>query len=164
MNTDGLKTGGIWTARLVVAAVFIYAAVPKIVDPAGFAEDISNYQAFPYWSWNLIATVVPMLELCGAVALLTGIGRRGGALLLGILDAAFMVLIMSVIVRDIDLSCGCFGHEQEAASVGWPTLFRDAGLMIGIMLAGLSTPGEASRSSLEASGTTPDDTSRGTSA
>ena len=65
-------------ARVIVAVVFIAAALPKIVDPAGFAEDIRNYEVFPLWSSNLLAGVVPMLELTGAIAILTGWKRRGG--------------------------------------------------------------------------------------
>ena len=72
----------IWLARLTVAAVFVYAAIPKLLDPVAFADDVANYQAFPYWSWNLIAVFVPMLELLGALALLTGVARRGGVAVL----------------------------------------------------------------------------------
>ncbi len=140
-----LQTGAVWLARLVVAGVFIWAAIPKLLDPAGFAEDISNYQVFPYWSWNLIAAIVPSLELVGALALLTGFFRKGAVALLGLLDVAFIALIASVIVRDIDLSCGCFGHEEEAASIGWPTLWRDVALLVAIAVAGLRSPAEAAR-------------------
>jgi len=127
---------------VIAAGVFIWAAIPKLIDPVGFAEDIANYQAFPYWSWNFIAAVVPALELVAAVALLSGVLRKGGVLLLAVLDAAFMALILSVIVRDIDLSCGCFGREEEAATIGWPTFLRDAALMLAIVIAGVTTPGE----------------------
>lgn len=140
-----LVTGLVWAARLLVAGVFIWAAIPKLLDPVGFAEDISNYQVFPYWSWNLIAAIVPVLELVGALALLSGVGRKGAVALLGALDVAFIALIASVIVRDIDLSCGCFGQEEEAASIGWPTLWRDVGLLVAIAVSALSAPAERRR-------------------
>lgn len=144
---DWLETSVVWLARVLVAGVFIWAAIPKLLDPAAFATDISNYQVFPYWSWNLIAAIVPSLELVGALALLTGLGRKGAVALLGALDLAFIALIASVIVRDIDLSCGCFGHEEEAASIGWPTLWRDVGLLIAIGVSGLNTPADRQRES-----------------
>lgn len=124
-----------WAARLVVAGVFIAAAAPKILDPAAFAAAIRNYQAFPHWTWNGLAALVPMLELVGAVALLTP-KRRPAALLLGGLTLAFIALIASVIVRGIDIGCGCFGEASAAEAVGWPLLLRDVALLAAIVVAG----------------------------
>ena len=138
---DRIKWIAIWIARVVAGGVFIAAAIPKLVDPAGFAEDIGNYQFFPYQLDNLIAAIVPMLELLGGLALLTGFKRRGGSLLLTGLTLCFLVLILSVIVRDIDLACGCFGNSEEASSVGWPLFIRDLGLLAATVVAGLPRPG-----------------------
>jgi uncharacterized membrane protein YphA (DoxX/SURF4 family) len=124
-----------WPARLIAGAVFIYAAVLKLIDPVAFAQDIANYQAFPYWSWNLAAAVVPVAELLGGVALITGFKRRAGSLVLGALTVAFIGLILSVIVRGIDLDCGCFGEAAQASAVGWPLLLRDLGLLVAIVAA-----------------------------
>jgi hypothetical protein len=131
----------IWTARLVAGGVFIYAAIPKLIDPAAFAEDIGNYQAFPYQLDNLLATIVPLMELLGGLALISGIQRRGGSLLLSGLTMGFLVLILSVIVRDIDLASGCDGASEDAANVGWPLFFRDLGLLAATVIAGLRRPG-----------------------
>lgn len=127
--------GLVWLARLVVVLVFVAAAVPKILDLPGFAADIANYRAFPSWSVNLLAGIVPMVELVGAGSILTGWKRRGGALLLGALTTGFIVLIASVIVRGIDLQCGCFGNEVEASPVGWSLLLRDTLLLVAIGIA-----------------------------
>lgn len=144
-----LETSAIWASRVIAAGVFIWAAVPKLMDPVAFAETIGNYRAFPYWSWNLIAATVPWLELVAAAALVVGIRRRGAAFALAVLDTAFMALILSVIARDIDISCGCFGQQSEAAaqaeSVGWHTFWRDLVLMVPIVIGGMSTPGERDR-------------------
>ncbi len=130
---------GIWAGRLITAGVFIYAAVPKLLDPATFAESIANYQAFPYWIWNFTAAVVPFAELLAALAVLTGYKRRAGALILGAMNLIFMGLILSVIVRDIDLACGCFGSPDAADPIGWADFVRDVGLMIAIVASGLGT-------------------------
>ncbi len=124
-------------ARLIVAAVFIVAALPKIVDPVSFAEDIANYEVFPFWSSNLLAGVVPMLELTAAIAIVTGWKRRGAALLLGALTVGFIALIASAIARDLNIDCGCFGQQNEASKVGWPRLLEDIGLLALIVLASL---------------------------
>jgi uncharacterized membrane protein YphA (DoxX/SURF4 family) len=130
--------------RLIVGGVFVFAGIVKLLDPASFAQDIANYQAFPHWTWNLAATIVPVTEIVAGLAVLTGIKRRAAALVLGSLTLAFIGLILSVIMRDIDLSCGCFGEAAEASEVGWPLLLRDLGLLLAIVAAYL--PPERPRS------------------
>lgn len=136
------RTGAIWLARLVVAGVFVAAAVPKIEDPDLFSIDISYYEAFPYWGWNFIAVVVPAMELVGAAAIVSGWKRQAGAVMLALLNAGFLALILSVIVRGIDVNCGCFGHGGEQQAIGWWEFWRDVALMAGIVVAGLRTPSE----------------------
>jgi putative oxidoreductase len=124
-----------WIARLVVGGVFVVAGAIKLLDPAAFAQDIGNYQAFPWWTWNLAAAVVPVIEIFAGLAVLTGFKRRGGAIVLGSLTIAFLGLIASVMIRGIDLNCGCFGEATEASAVGWPLVFRDLGLLVAIVVA-----------------------------
>lgn len=124
-------------ARILVAAVFVAAAIPKLLDPLAFSEAIGNYRVFPYWSWNALAALVPMLELVAAAMLLCRSTRRAGALILGSLTLAFVALIASVIVRGVDVECGCFGQSVAAESVGWPLLLRDLLLLAGIAVASL---------------------------
>jgi uncharacterized membrane protein YphA (DoxX/SURF4 family) len=132
-----------WIGRLVVGGVFLVAGVNKLLAPDTFAQDIANYQAFPHWTWNLAAAIVPVIEVLGALAVLTGFKRRAGALVLGALNVAFICLIVSVIWRGIDLSCGCFGVATEANAVGWPMLLRDLALMLAIAAAYLAPEREA---------------------
>lgn len=124
-----------WAGRLIVAGVFLLAGVNKLMAPSELAQDIANYQAFPHWTWNLAAAVVPVTEILGALAILTDFRRRAAAIVLGSLTVAFIGLIASVIWRGIDLDCGCFGEAAEASAVGWPTLLRDLGLLLAIIAA-----------------------------
>ncbi|MBK7827283.1 MauE/DoxX family redox-associated membrane protein [Nannocystis sp.] len=119
-----------WLARLSLAGVFLAAAAPKLADPAAFAAAIANYQAFPDVSVNLIATLVPTLELIGALALLTP-WRRGGALLLAGLLLGFTALLAVSLARGLDLSCGCFGASasETADPVSALHLLRNLGLL-----------------------------------
>ena len=121
-----------WPARLVLAGVFLAAAAPKLADPAGFAAAIANYRAFPDALVNLVATLVPALELVGALALLTP-WRRGAALLLGALLLGFTALLAISLARGIDVACGCFGGAAEQAGAADPVsplhLLRNVGLL-----------------------------------
>jgi len=117
-----------WLARLILAGVFLVAAAPKLLDPAAFAASIANFRVFPDSVVNAIATVVPALELCGALALLTP-WRRGGALLLAGLLLAFTALLALSLARGLDLDCGCFGTTSRADPVSPLHLVRNAGLL-----------------------------------
>ncbi|MFV8750024.1 MauE/DoxX family redox-associated membrane protein [Nannocystaceae bacterium ST9] len=139
-DPEWMRAAG-WIGRLVAGGVFVYAGGLKLLDPAAFAQDIGNYQAFPWWTWNLAAAVVPIAEILAGLALISGIKRRAGAIVLGSLTVAFLGLIASVIVRGIDLNCGCFGDAAEASAVGWPLFFRDLALLVAIVAAYL--PAEA---------------------
>lgn len=123
-----------WPARLALAGVFLAAAAPKLADPHAFAAALANYRAFPDASLHLIATVVPALELVGALALLTGWRLRGGVLLLGGLLLGFTALLAASLARGLDLDCGCFGRSDQVDPVSPLHLLRNVGLLA---LAGL---------------------------
>ena len=135
----------VWVSRLVVAGVFVAAAVPKLMDPVTFAEDVANYDSFPEFSRHIIAAFIPVLELAAAAALLVPRLARGAVVVVLGLDLAFIALIGSVLVRGIDIRCGCFGGAtEEAEAIGWSTLLRDVALLAPILLSGLGTePGSA---------------------
>ncbi len=133
-----------WLGRLIAGGVFVFAGAQKLLDPAAFAQDIANYQAFPYWTWNLAAAIIPVTEVLAGLALIVGVKRRAAAIVLGSLTVAFIGLILSIIIRGIDLNCGCFGEAAEASAVGWPLVLRDLGLLAAIVVAYL--PPERSRS------------------
>jgi len=128
----------IWIIRLVVAGIFMTAALTKLSNPQQFAETIANYQLFPYTTWNLLAIIVPMLELIANIALLCNWQRRGAVVLLFGLTLSFMLLIVSAIVRNLNIECGCFGQSEPGNPLGWPLFWRDLGLCSLILFAGLN--------------------------
>jgi uncharacterized membrane protein YphA (DoxX/SURF4 family) len=136
----------VWLARIAVATVFAVAAIGKIIDPAGFAETVSNYLVFPRWSWNTLALVVPMIEIVGAVGLLTGFKRRGATLVLAALTFGFLILIGSALMRGLDVNCGCFGSSSADPLSGYDFL-ADVGLLVAILVAGWSPRLESADSS-----------------
>ncbi len=145
-NARGNEMGGLrissvagLLARIAVAAVFVYAAVPKLLDPAAFASDIANYKAFPWWSVNLIAGIVPVLELTAAAAFLVPSTKRGAGMVLVAMDLVFIALISSIMVRGIDIGCGCFGKADPTDPIGMETMLRDLALL-GATLFGMFAP------------------------
>jgi putative oxidoreductase len=103
-------------ARLWVAWIFLEAGWPKILDPKAFALSIATYQILPLHLINLMAIVLPWLELLCAVGLILGLFTRASALTVIGLCGLFIVAIVLAIRKDIQMtSCGCFAAEAEAA-------------------------------------------------
>ncbi len=116
-------------ARLILGGVFLYAGFVKIGEPTGFAGSVAAYRLFPYFGNYLAAAVLPWLEaLCGLL-LISGYRTRAAASLVLLLILAFMVALVSTLVRGLDIDCGCFRHGGEKTSA-WTALARDGMLLL----------------------------------
>jgi hypothetical protein len=112
-----------WAFCVILAVVFVVAAVPKLIDPGSFANDLLNYRLLPENLVGLVALFVPALELAIAAALLWPRYQRGAALISMLLLVGFAAAMAQARIRGIDLSCGCFGAAFES-KVSWLTVAR----------------------------------------
>ena len=125
-----------WILRGTLAAVFLYAAVPKIWDPAGFAHSINNYQLLPDAMINPLAIYLPWLELLTAVAVLAiPACRRGAWILFGLMLAVFIAAISAAMARGINIDCGCFSTTGHGMRAGTGHLILDAVLLAAVLAA-----------------------------
>ena len=131
--------------RLLLAAIFIYAAVQKIGKPLAFADEIHNYGVVDYGApLYIMAVVLPWVELLCGLALVTGVAVRGSALILLGLNAMFLAVIAKKTASYLSdgtpfmkvyFDCGCgFG-----ATYAWKKLLEDAAYLI-MSLALLAAP------------------------
>jgi len=133
-SKDLLLQAAEWICRIVVAAVFLLAAIPKILDPLDFAKAISNYRvSFPVIGQDYIFAVaifLPALEAVVAIGLLAGKWKRASSLIAGVLLLMFMVLIGQAVIRGLNIDCGCFGNgvlaKTLASKVGVSKIIEDA--------------------------------------
>jgi uncharacterized membrane protein YphA (DoxX/SURF4 family) len=102
--------------RLALGVVFIAAAVPKIVDPLGFANSIANYHLMPQDAINLLALCLPWIELIVGAALVLGLSVRANLLNIGAMLCVFIVAISLAMSRGLDISCGCFSVATEKSA------------------------------------------------
>jgi uncharacterized membrane protein YphA (DoxX/SURF4 family) len=121
------RTAWLWVLRVLLAVVFAYAAVPKLIDPTEFAVSIQNYRVVPDKLIGYLALFAPAFELVIALGLLLPGYQRGAALLATVLLVMFGAAMGQARWRGIDLSCGCFGALLEA-KVSWVTVARTLGL------------------------------------
>lgn len=122
-----------WTrivCRLVLASVFIYAAIGKILDPGGFADDVAAYRILPLSLVKTFAVILAWVELAGGLVVLSGIVVRYGALLLLGLNAMFIAAVASAMARGLHIECGCFNVCNTDSTVGLWLIMRDAGLVL----------------------------------
>lgn len=111
--------------RLVLGGVFIYASVYKIAEPEDFARSIYNYRMLPEETINLMAIIMPWLELICGTFIIIGSLVRGSAMLIGLMLLVFIIAISAALARGLDISCGCFKVGEGGRLVGLKTLVED---------------------------------------
>lgn len=123
--------------RLVLAAVFIYAALQKIGKPLAFADEIRMYQILDIGPMlYMMAITLPWIELFCGLSLLTGLLMRGSALILFVFNAVFLVAVSirtagimgeeGIGFMSVYFDCGCgFG-----ATHAWKKLLEDSAFLL----------------------------------
>ena len=101
--------------RVLLGALFAYAAWDKVLDPASFAEAVSAYGLLPRALTGLFSVTLPMGELLLAVALVATKWSRESALGIACLLGMFLVALLQATLRGLDISCGCFGPAEASA-------------------------------------------------
>jgi len=124
----------VFAARLILGVVFIYASLEKIQNPGGFAQAIYNYRMLPESLINIMAIVLPWMELVAGILIIIGVFVRGSALLIGVMLVVFIIALSSALIQGLDISCGCFTLEG-GRTVAATTLIEDILLMICVGIA-----------------------------
>jgi putative oxidoreductase len=121
--------------HLLFGGVFVYAGAIKAWDPAAFLLDIRSFELLPdpWAAW--LAMGLPWLEIFAGLAVMSGLLRSGGLLLLNGCLLVFLVAILSAWARGLDIRCGCFGNG-DSQSEYVELLVRDLVLLaLGLWLA-----------------------------
>jgi uncharacterized membrane protein YphA (DoxX/SURF4 family) len=134
----------VWLHRvlgLVVGAVFIYASHDKILMPAAFARIVYHYQLIgpnaylPALLPNLLAVILPWVELLAGMALIVGVWRREASVVAATLLVVFVLAVGQALVRGIDIeNCGCFALDSAGRAAGLKLILEDLALLLGALL------------------------------
>lgn len=95
---------------IAVGALFVYAGILKVLDPAQSATDIANFRLLPHTAAVALALYLPWLEIFCGTALAFRKFHGGALLLLTAMTLVFFFALVSAKARGLDISCGCFGH------------------------------------------------------
>ena len=113
-------------ARWIIGLTFIYASFHKILAPADFAKIVYGYDLFPNEAINVIAIVIPFVELIAGLALILGIYPRAAALIINGMLVAYTIVLSINLIRGHEFDCGCFSAKEAGIfSSAESTLVRD---------------------------------------
>ena len=102
----------VWVARLIrfaLGGIFIWAALSKITDPAGFAQAVDSYELLPHEWVAPLAYLLPWLELFCGLALVSGLAARGAVVWISLLLVVFLTALGINLARGLEVDCACFG-------------------------------------------------------
>ena len=104
----------VWTARLLVGAVFIISGLAKSIDLWGFVYKINDYLAVwqmpqPHALVVVTAASISMAEFLLGFFLATGSYKRAAPWLLTAMMAVMLPLTVYIAVANPVADCGCFG-------------------------------------------------------
>ena len=126
-----LKGPVILLARVILGGVFIFASLDKISNPDAFATAIGNYHVMPFGLENLLALILPWLELLSGIFIIAGIMVDGAAIMIIMMNMVFIIAISQALARGISIECGCFSVSSpgEGDNIGLITVIRDIGYL-----------------------------------
>lgn len=120
----------IWTGRLVLGGIFLYAGYAKIFLPnnnlwpwfflkfsismnlANFATQVEAFKMLPPWGVQFVAHVLPFTEIILGLLLLIGWRLRIWASMLTLIMCGFFFVVFRAYVLHMDINCGCFSTPQ----------------------------------------------------
>jgi len=121
--------------RMMLGAIFIYAASSKLGAPQEFADSIAAYRLVPGPIISIMALGLPLFELACGLFLLTGYFCATGLLSIIGLLVLFLAALLVAVVRGLPVECGCFGAHSWLDANPWMALVRDGVLLAGAVYA-----------------------------
>ena len=103
-------------ARWILGITFIYASYHKIISPGDFAKIIYGYDLLPDVLINLIAIILPFVELFSGLALILGIYPVSAVLIVNGMLLTFIIALSINLVRGHEFDCGCFSFGKTGYS------------------------------------------------
>ena len=105
--------------RISLGGIFVISSLDKLADPGAFTLSILNYKVIGYTLAALTATILPSLELLCGLSLILGLYPRTSALLITLMLIVFTILVISALLRGLDISCGCFSQDPGVSKIGY---------------------------------------------
>lgn len=119
--------------RVAVGAAFVYAGLMKVYDPTAFADSIFSFRIVPNIFINIIAIVLPPMEVILGLGVIFSSWTRACSFSLLILLAVFAGALLQGIMRGLIIDCGCFGSAIPSRFGAWVSLGRALLLLVAVL-------------------------------
>ena len=116
--------------RVFMGLVFIWASWDKLLDPVVFARVVHSDRLIPSAMVNLVAIILPWIELTCGLLLIIGLLTKGSVFIIDSLLFIFILALGFNLYRGFDISCGCFTLNYEADNTILYMLIRDVALLL----------------------------------
>jgi cobalt-zinc-cadmium efflux system protein len=132
MDSNKLVRLFLLVLRVALGCIFVYAAWTKLRDPWQlFAMSIDSYRILPLQAVELVAHVIPWLELAVGLLLIAGVWLRISGSIVSLLLLTFFGLMLRAYAKGMEINCGCFGTSEM---ISWKTLLRDGTMVAAALL------------------------------
>jgi uncharacterized membrane protein YphA (DoxX/SURF4 family) len=140
----------IWTGRLVLGGIFLYAGYSKAFFPnhnlwpffvlkfslsmnvINFATQVDAFKLLPPWGVQFVAHTLPATEIILGLLVLIGWRLRIGATLLTLIMVGFFVVVTRAYLLHMNINCGCFATPEP---INLKKVLEDAGLSaLGVLM------------------------------
>jgi hypothetical protein len=120
--------------RVVLGGLFLLAGFNKLAEPRDFAFAIKGFDlGMGSDLLSVLAFVVPWAEVLAGAALVLGVWARGAAGLLCVMLGGFTGGLLSVILREKNVDCSCFGQLKlfcGEGNIGWCHVIRNSAMLL----------------------------------
>ncbi|MEO8377815.1 MAG: MauE/DoxX family redox-associated membrane protein [Candidatus Sumerlaeota bacterium] len=126
----------LFLARIIAAGALLLAGAMKLgifgggqqmtQAPLVFALSLQSFKLVPNALVPMISYFVPWCEVIAGGALLLGIWPRASAAIVSGLLFVFTVALASILIRGLNVDCGCFGGLFGETKVTWTSILRNA--------------------------------------
>jgi uncharacterized membrane protein YphA (DoxX/SURF4 family) len=119
-------------ARLGLAAVWLVSGTVKAIDLNQTIVAVRAYDVLSHGAVDVVAAVLPFLEIAIGLLLLLGIGTRLVAVVSALLLLVFVAGVAQAWARGLSIDCGCFGGGGAVAGGATAYLqeiLRDTGFL-----------------------------------
>jgi uncharacterized membrane protein YphA (DoxX/SURF4 family) len=148
----------IWTGRLVLGGIFVYAGFSKLLMPnthlwpmfvlkfsismniSSFAQQVESYKMISPEASQVVAHTLPFIEIVLGLLVLIGWRLRIWATVVTAIMLGFLGVVTRAYLLHMDINCGCFGTPEKLTGM---TVVRDGAFTVLALLMTIFAFGEA---------------------
>lgn len=104
-------------SSLAVATVLFFSGLVHAVQPYYFIHTISAYRLLPISATGLLGILLPYLQIVLAICICLRIAENVALRAAALLFTVFASAQIAVLLRGIEIDCGCFGFVAHSVSL-----------------------------------------------